>query len=87
MIEFNATILRKQDDLPRYVIVKAKHLGGRVDAFSAQVQLNGCKAFERSIRPWGKGSDVFFFNLTAVQCKKAGVDTGSVCCVTVSPHT
>ena len=49
------------------------------------VRLNGSALFGRNIRPWGKGSEVFFFNLTAPQCKAAGVDTGDPCLVEIQP--
>jgi hypothetical protein len=78
---FDAKILRKQSNLPRYVIVPATHLSGRVTAFEAMVSLNGGKPVLRNIRPWGKGVDAFFFNLTAEQRATAGLDTGSKCTV------
>jgi hypothetical protein len=84
-VEFEARILRKQDFLPRYVVVKPEHVLGATQAFEASVSLNGCAAFKRNIRPWGKGSDVFFFNLTQPQCQKAGLDTGDQCTVTIRP--
>ena len=82
---FKARILRKQDDLPRSVVVKPEHVPGRTAAFAAEVFLNDAGPFQRSIRPWGKGSDVFFFNLTAPQCAKAGLDTHDECVVTIIP--
>ena len=82
-ITFSARILRKQEDLPRYIVVPAEEIADRDGAFTAQVTLDGSPPFERNIRPWGKGSEVFFFNLTAAQCKKAGVDTGDRCNVTI----
>lgn len=85
-VTFAARILRKQDDLPRYVVVKAEHLPGRDQAFIADVWLNDAGPFGRNIRPWGKGSDVFFFNLTAPQCRKAGLDTNDPCMVTLIPR-
>lgn len=45
--------------------------------------LDDAGPFERNIRPWGKGSDVFFFNLTAAQCAKARLDTNDECVVTI----
>ncbi len=84
-IEFSTRILRKQPDLPRYVVVGPEHVRGREKSFAAMVSLNGSAPFERNIRPWGKGSDVFFFNLTEPQCKRAGLDTGDACVVTMSP--
>ncbi len=84
-ITFSARILRKQPDLPRYIVVKPGHVEGRTKSFRAMVRLNGSPAFERNIRPWGKGSDVFFFNLTDPQCRKAGLDTGDLCTVCIDP--
>lgn len=85
-ITLSARIMRKQEALPRYVVVKPDALGGRRDAFPADVMLNDAGPFRRMIRPWGRGSDVFFFNLTAAQCAKAGLDTNDVCTVTIIPE-
>jgi hypothetical protein len=82
---FKARILRKQLDLPRYVVVKPEYVGARIHAFPAEVMLNGAGPFERNIRPWGKGSDVFFFNLTERQCRKASLDTNDECTITLTP--
>lgn len=84
-ISFPARVLRKEEFLPRYVVVKAKYVPGRTSAFPADVMLNNAGPFRRNIRPWGKGSDVFFFNLTAPQCDKAGLDTNDECVVTIIP--
>lgn len=84
-IRFSARILRKQNDLPRYVVVKSEHIPGRTAAFFADVILNDSGPFERNIRPWGKGSDIFFFNLNALQCAKANLDTNDECVVTIIP--
>lgn len=84
-ISFPARILRKQEFLPRYVVVKAQYVPGRAKAFAADVMLNDAGPFRRNIRPWGKGSDVFFFNLTAPQCDRAGLDTNDECVVTIIP--
>lgn len=86
-IVFEARILRKRSDLPRYVVVPPDCLPGRKAAFAADVHLDEAGPFPRNIRPWGKGSDVFFFNLTEVQCRKAGLETGDVCRVTVRPRS
>lgn len=85
-IRFSARILRKQHDLPRYIVVGPEHVSGRTAALTADVMLNDAGPFERNIRPWGKGSDVFFFNLTAPQCAKARLDTNDVCVVTLVPR-
>ena len=86
-IVFSSRILRKQADLPRYIVVNPEHVPGRTGSFPALVSLNGSSPFERNIRPWGKGSDVFFFNLTEPQCRKAGLDTGDECVVTIQPKS
>jgi hypothetical protein len=83
--KFKARILRKQLDLPRYVVVKPEYVGGRTHAFLAEVMLNDAGPFERNIRPWGRDSDVFFFNLTEPQCRKANLDTNHECTVTLTP--
>ena len=82
---FTATILRKRPDLPRYVVVKPDLVAGRTTAFAARVRLNDGPDFARNVRPWGKGSAAFFFNLTLEQCRRAGVDTGDVVRVGVAP--
>lgn len=84
-ISFPARILRKESFLPRYVVIRPEHVPDRKTAFAARVTLNGSAPFARNIRPWGKGSDVFFFNLTAQQCDKAGLDTNDECIVTITP--
>ncbi|WP_133487801.1 DUF1905 domain-containing protein [Aliiroseovarius marinus] len=84
-ISFDAVILRKQDDLPRYILVKPEIARAFSGSFDAQITLNDCAPFHRRIHPWGKGSKAYFFNLTQVQCRKAGVDTGDCCHVTVTP--
>jgi hypothetical protein len=84
-IVFPARILRKEPFLPRYVVVKPDHVKGKTTAFLADVMLNAARPFRRNIRPWGKGSAAFFFNLTAAQCRKAALDTNDTCEVTLIP--
>lgn len=84
-VTFQARILRKADTLPRYIVVRPEHLPGRSAAFAAEVLLNNAGPFRRNIRPWGKGNDVFFFNLTAPQCDRAGLVTNDTCEVTLIP--
>ena len=78
-ITFEARILRKDPALPRYIVVAPEHVAGRRTAFLADVTLNDTGPFRRHIRPWGKGSDVFFFNLTGPHCAQAGLDTNDRC--------
>ncbi len=82
---FQTRILRKHHSLPRYIVVNPEFVEGRTVAFRADVLLDGAGPFERNIRPWGKGSDVFFFKLTQPQCQKAGLQTNDKCTVTVLP--
>lgn len=85
-VVFPARILRKETFLPRYIVVKPEHVAGRTAAFPADVMLNDAGPFRRTIRPWGKGSAVFFFNLTAPQCAMARLDTNDPCVVTLIPR-
>lgn len=85
-ITFKARIMRKQPGLPRYIAVKPEHVEGRTGSFPAMVSLNGSPPFARTIRPWGKGSDVYFFNLTAPQCQNAALETGDMCKVRIDPQ-
>ncbi|MCJ7420527.1 hypothetical protein [Sphingomicrobium astaxanthinifaciens] len=84
-IEFSARILRKRTDLPRYIVIKPEDLLGAKQAFEALISLNGTPQFKGNIRPWGKGSDVFFFNIPSSQCQKARLETGDHCLVTITP--
>ncbi|MEM1264902.1 MAG: hypothetical protein AAGI50_02690 [Pseudomonadota bacterium] len=84
-VTFTARVLRKQDDLPRYIVVMPEHVAGRTTSFKAEICLNGRGPFPRTVRPWGKGSDAFFFNLTAPQCKAAGIATHDLCEVRLTP--
>ncbi|SPH18681.1 hypothetical protein DEA8626_02223 [Defluviimonas aquaemixtae] len=78
-LEFKAKILRKQDDLPRYVVLPRKAWAAYPVGFAAEVSINGGAPFRRHVRPWGKGREALFLNLTSRQCRDAGVDTGAVC--------
>lgn len=84
-VTFATRVLRKQDSLPRYIVVRAEHASREGVAYPAMVLLNGTGPFPRNIRPWGKGSDVFFFNLTEPQCRKAGLKTNDPVTVTIMP--
>jgi hypothetical protein len=84
-ISFRTRILRKRDFLPRYIVVKPEHVGGRISAFAADILLNDAEPFRRNIRPWGKGSDVFLANRTADPCERAGLDTNDECTETIDP--
>lgn len=82
-IKFKTRILRKQDFLPRYIVVNPKHFSASGKAFVAKVMLNDVGPFERNVKPWGRESDLFFFNLTEPQCQKAGLNTNDEVLVTM----
>lgn len=84
-IKFSTRVLRKQENLPRYIVIKGALLSGRTKTFAADVTLNGAGPFSRNVHPWGKGSDAFFFNLTAPQCEKAQLNTNDPCDVEIVP--
>ncbi len=86
-VTFRTRILRKQPGLPRYIVIRPEHLPGRATSFPAEIYLDDAGPFPRTIHPWGKGSDVFFVNLTEPQCRKAGLDTSDECQVTIVPLT
>ena len=86
-ITFRVRILRKQAGLPRYVVVQPEHVHGRTKSFPAEIMLNDAGPFLRNVHPWGKGSEVFFFNLTEPQCRKAGLDTNDECQVRMTAMT
>ncbi len=86
-ITLRARILRKQAGLPRYIVIQPEHVQGRTQSFPAEVLLNDTGPFRRNVHPWGKGSAVFFINLTEPQCRKAGLDTHDECQVTITALT
>jgi hypothetical protein len=82
-ITFRTRILRKQADLPRYVVLQPEHVPDRTKSFPAEIFLNDAGPFRRNVHPWGKGLPMFFINLTGPQCVKAGLDTDDECQVTI----
>jgi len=82
---FTTKVLRKETFLPRYIVVRPEHAARQGAAYAAMVTLNEAGPFPRNIRPWGKGSDVFFFNLTEAHCKAARLDTHDPVTVTITP--
>ena len=77
-ISLLAEIKRKSADLPRYVevaeeILEPWNLEGTTPI---ELQIEGGEPVRRSLKRWGKGRPVWFFELTNPICKKAGVDTG-----------
>ncbi|MBA8907984.1 hypothetical protein [Aminobacter ciceronei] len=83
-ISFRTQILRKQANLPRYVVIQPEHLRDRTKSFPAEILLNDIGPFRRNVHPWGKGYAVFFINLTEQQCRQARLDTNDECQVTIT---
>ena len=69
---------RKADGLPRYVVVPAELVAPwKLEATTpVEVTLGDVSVGRRSLKRWGGGRDVWFFDLTEKQCARAGVATG-----------
>lgn len=88
MTEFNftTTILRKQDDLPRFVMVPSEAVSALDQTagktFVVLCAIDAGVPFRRSVKPWGDGR--WFLDLTDPQCTAAGVDTGDEIAIALS---
>lgn len=73
-----ATIERKHPSLPRFVVVPAEALAPwALDGTTVvEVALAGVDIGRRALKRWGPERDVWFMDLTAPQCRAAGVDVG-----------
>ena len=71
---------RKAEPLPRYVVVPAEVVEpwGLDGTTPVDVTLGDSPIGRRSLKRWGGGRKVWFFDLTEKQCATAGVDTGDV---------
>jgi hypothetical protein len=76
-VRLAATIERKQDDLPRFVVVPAADLAAWSLAGTTvvEVTLNDVAVERRTIKPWD--ADRWFLNITQGDCLLLGVDTGA----------
>jgi hypothetical protein len=79
-------IERKQDDLPRYVVVPSKAIAAWKLAGTTvlEVSLDGSPSDRRTIKPWGDDTK-WFLTITEVDCRRLGVDTGSSVSVGMIP--
>ena len=77
-IKILAEIKRKAAELPRFVEIDESMLANWALEGTSPilVQIEDSESFRRSIKPWGKGRLVWFFDLTESMCKKTNVDTG-----------
>jgi hypothetical protein len=71
-------VQRKRPDLPRFVTIPGEALADwRLrDTTPVEVNLDGTGIGRRNLKAWGPDGDLWFFDLTAVQCEQAGVDEG-----------
>jgi hypothetical protein len=73
---FRARVERKQDDLPRYVVLPSaavKQLGLR-ERVTVEGTVAGVPLGRRSIHPWGDGR--WFLIVAQADCRQGGFDTG-----------
>ena len=79
-LRFETTVERKADTLPRYVVVPAELVEPwKLESTTpVEVTLSETPIGRRSLKRWGRGRDVWFFDLTEKQCASAGVDTGDL---------
>ena len=77
-VRVRTVVERKHASLPRYVVIPASSLAGweLSGTVVVEARLNGIDVGRRSLKRWGSGRDVWFFDLTAAQCERAGVDAG-----------
>ena len=78
-------IERKQDDLPRYVVVPSKSIAAWKLAGTTvlDVSLAGSASDRRTIKPWDDAR--WFLTITETDCRRLGLDTGDEVSVTMSP--
>lgn len=77
-IHLHGVVERKDPSLPRFVVIPADTLDAwePTGTFIAEVTLDGTAIGRRSVKAWGGGRDVWLFDLTREQCRRAAVDTG-----------
>lgn len=77
-IRLSTRLRRKDPSLPVYVVIASEQVrpwqltGTTVVEGSA----NGEPLGRRTIKPWGRGRDAWFVELTAAFCRRAGLDVG-----------
>ena len=86
-IVVRSEVERHQPSLPRFVVVPDGELEtwGLEQTTVVEVSINGESLGRRSLKAWGPGRDVWFFDLTAAHCDRLGVDTGDVVEVRIRP--
>lgn len=75
-IEVSAVVERKQDDLPRFVVVPSAALAPwrRSGTTVVEVCINETPVERRTIKQWDAGR--WFISITASDCRRLGIDTG-----------
>ena len=79
-ISLLAEIKQKAAELPRYVEVPdALVAPWNLDATTPiELRIEGGKPVRRTLKKWGKGRPVWFFELTKPMCKKGNIETGDM---------
>ena len=75
-IRVAARIERKQMELPRYAVVPAKAIAAWKlrETTTVLLQVNGCDAGRKSLKPWD--AERWFVDIPETLCRLAKVDTG-----------
>jgi hypothetical protein len=82
-IELSVKIARKQEDLPRFVVIASSLVApwDLAGTETVELTLNGVAVGRRSIRRWDERR--WFISITAEDCRRTGVDTGSTVALTM----
>ena len=85
-ISILAEIKQKSADLPRYVEIADEmiDLWGLEGTTPIDVQIEGGNSDRRSLKRWGKGRPIWFFELPATLCKREKLETGDMVEFTIS---
>jgi hypothetical protein len=83
-IAVRAVVCRKQDDLPRFVVIPSAVLApwALTETTTIDVTINGAPGEPRTVKPWDE--DRWFVSITQRDCTRGGFDTGSVVDLTLT---
>lgn len=79
-VEVEAVVQRKDESLPRFVVVPSITLEewDLTGTTPVDAAVNGVPLGRRNLKKWGRGRDCWFLDLTRDQCARAAIDTGHV---------
>ncbi len=82
-ITVNATIARKQDDLPRFVVIPSLALApwSLTGTTLVEVTLDDVAVARRTVKRWD--ADRWFFNITQKDCARTGCKVGDSVSITM----